>query len=303
MNIFVAGASGALGMPIVIELLRLGHRVTAMTRSESGSERLAALGAAVERIDAFDSSAVMEALRRSSPEVVIDQLTALPKNPAALASAFPHDRRLRLEGGGNVHAAALAVGARRYIQQSSGFYLKARKGKIADEEDTFDIGASPAISLGAQMFHDVEERAIGDSRMEGVALRYGFFYGPHTWYNPDGGAADQVCQGAIPIIGDGKAVSSFIHVADAATATVAALTADCGIYNIVDDHPVAVHEWLPAFAQWVQAPPPPHISEEEALTTAGPDAVYYHTKLCGASNAKAKKLLGFRPRRLEWLSA
>jgi 2-alkyl-3-oxoalkanoate reductase len=204
MNVFVAGASGALGMPIVMKLLQQGHRVTAMTRSESGSERLSALGADVERIDAFDSTAVMEALRRSSPEVVIDQLTALPKNPAELASAFPHDRQLRLEGGGNVHAAALAVGARRYVQQSSGFYLKARKGKIADEEDSFDIDASPAISLGSQMYRDLEERALGDSRMEGVALRYGFFYGPNTWYNPDGGAADQVRQGRFPSLVTGR---------------------------------------------------------------------------------------------------
>jgi nucleoside-diphosphate-sugar epimerase len=303
MNVFVAGASGALGMPIVMKLLQQGHRVTAMTRSESGSERLSALGAAVERIDAFDSTAVMEALRHSSPEVVIDQLTALPKNPAELVSAIPHDRQLRLEGGGNVHAAALAVGARRYVQQSSGFYLKARKGKIADEEDSFNIDASPAISLGSQMYRDLEQRALGDSRMEGVALRYGFFYGPNTWYNPDGGAADQVRQGALPIIGDGQAVSSFIHIEDAAAATLASISAKPGIYNIVDDDPVSVHKWLPAFAQWVQAPPPPHISEEDALTTVGPDAVYYHTKLCGSSNAKAKVLLGFRPRRLEWLRA
>ena len=207
-----------------------------------------------------------------------------------LASAFPHDRQLRLEGGGNVHAAALAAGARRYIQQSSGFYLKARKGKIADEEDSFDIGASTAISLNSQMFRDLEQRALEDSRMEGVALRYGFFYGPNTWYNPDGGAADQVRRRAISIIGDGKAVSSFIHVADAATATVAAITAPSGIYNIVDDDPVLVYEWLPAFAQWVQAPPPPHISEVDALAIAGPDAVYYHTKLCGASNGKVGSL-------------
>jgi nucleoside-diphosphate-sugar epimerase len=140
INIFVAGASGALGMPIVIELLRLGHRATVMTRSESGSERLAALGAAVERIDAFDSTAVMEALRRSSPEVVIDQLTALPKNPAALASAFPHDRRLRLEGGGNVHAAALASepGAtynNRVVSVANGSLANAGKGHYVNRPE------------------------------------------------------------------------------------------------------------------------------------------------------------------------
>jgi nucleoside-diphosphate-sugar epimerase len=289
-------------MPIVKELIRLGHDVTAMTRSEQGLARLKSLGATAEKIDAFNSEALTEALRRSSPEIVIDQLTALPKNPAELPSAFPHDRNLRLEGGGNLHAAAKACGVRRYIQQSSGFYLKARAGQIADELDGFDVDASPNISLGAQMFRALEERTLRDPAMEGVALRYGFFYGPNTWYNHDGGAADQLRQKSLAIIGDGQAMSSFIHVEDAAFGTVAALTAAPGTYNVVDDQPAHVRDWLPQFARWVGAPPPSHMSEEQALSIAGPDAVYYHTKLSGASNAKAKRELALRPRRLEWLN-
>lgn len=301
MKVFVAGASGALGVPIVKELIRLGHSVAAMTRSAQGRARLEGLGATIEDVDAFDPDGLRNTLRRFSPEVVVDQLTALPKNPAELPSAFPHDRRLRLEGGANLHAAAKACGVRRYIQQSSGFYLKARVGKIADELDGFEIHSSPNISLGAQMFRALEERTLGDPEMEGIALRYGFLYGPNTWYHPDGGAADQLREQSLAIIGDGQAMSSFIHVDDAAIGTVAALTAAPGIYNIVDNDPTSVRDWLPRFAKWVQAPTPPHISEEQALSIAGPDAVYYHTKLNGASNAKARRELALQPRRLEWL--
>jgi nucleoside-diphosphate-sugar epimerase len=132
-------------------------------------------------------------------------------------------------------------------------------------------------------------------------LRYGFFYGPNTWYNPDGAVADQVRQQQVPIIGKGEGVYSWIHIDDASHATVAALTGPPGKYNIVDDDPSPLHVWLPAFARFVGAPPPPQVTEEQALAAAGEDAIYYQTKLRGASNAKAKQMLGFRPRRLEWL--
>jgi nucleoside-diphosphate-sugar epimerase len=137
--------------------------------------------------------------------------------------------------------------------------------------------------------------------MEGVSLRYGFFYGPNTWYHPDGASADQVRQQQVPIIGEGQGVWSWVHIEDAAIATVAALTADPGIYHIVDDDPSPVSRWLPAFARLLAAPPPPRISEEAARASAGEDAVYYGTKLRGASNEKARQVLNFRPRRLEWL--
>ena len=137
--------------------------------------------------------------------------------------------------------------------------------------------------------------------MEGVVLRYGFFYGPNTWYHPKGAAAEQARRQEIPIIGQGEGVWSWIHIEDAALATVAALTAPAGVYNVVDDDPSPVSLWLPAFARWVGAPPPPQITEQDALQTVGADAVYYGTKLRGASNEKAKRLFDFRPRRLQWL--
>jgi nucleoside-diphosphate-sugar epimerase len=151
------------------------------------------------------------------------------------------------------------------------------------------------------MYAHVEQRAL-ESSIEGVALRYGFFYGPNTWYNPDGGAAEEIRKQQFPVIAGGKAKWSFVHIEDAAFATVAALTAAPGKYVVVDDDTSPVSVWLPTFASFVGAPPPPVITEGQALHSAGEDAVYYQTRLCGASNAKAKRELHFVPRRREWLS-
>lgn len=300
MKIFVAGASGAIGQPLIAELIRQGHTVTGMTRSAAGAQKLEALGAAVERISAFDEPAVQEAFRRSDPEVVIDELTALPRDPSEMASAAEGDRKLRLEGGGNLLRAAQAVGARRYIQQSSGFFLRAGNG-LGDESEPLAIEASPRIAASAQTYTQLEKRLQTAQGIEGVALRYGFFYGPNTWYNPDGATADQVRKREMPIIGKGEGVWSWIHVDDAAIATVAALTRPAGVYNIVDDNPSPVHVWLPAFARFVGAPEPPRVTEEQARAAVGEDPIYYQTKLRGASNNKAKEVLNFKPRRLEWL--
>jgi nucleoside-diphosphate-sugar epimerase len=139
--------------------------------------------------------------------------------------------------------------------------------------------------------------------MEGVALRYGFFYGRNTWFHPGGASADQVRKQEMPIIGRGEGVWSWIHIDDAVHATVAAIRAPPGVYNIVDDEPSPVRVWLPAFARFVGAPAPPHVTEEQALAAAGEDAVYYQTKLRGTSNKKARETLKFRPRRLEWMNS
>jgi len=299
MRVFVAGASGAIGQPLITELTRKGHTVTGMTRSAEAAKKLSDLGATAVQVSAFDAPAVERALRDSGAEVVIDELTSLPKDPSDMATAAPGDRKLRLEGGGNLHRAAQASGVRRYIQQASGFFLKASHG-LATESDGLAIDASPGVAASARSYAELEGRVLNAGEMEGVALRYGFFYGPNTWYNPDGAVADQVRRQASPIVGKGEGVWSWIHIDDAALATVAALTAPAGIYNIVDDDPSRVSRWLPEFARWVGAPPPPHLTEEEARRVAGEDAVYYGTELCGTSNAKAKKTFGFRPRRLEW---
>jgi nucleoside-diphosphate-sugar epimerase len=300
MRVFVAGASGAIGQPLIAELIRQGHTVTGMSHSTEGARRLAAMGAAVADVDAFDESAVERALRESQAEVVIDELTSLPKDPSQMAAAAAGDRKLRIEGGGNLLRAATATGVRRYIQQSSGFFLKPGLG-LADESEGLAIDASPSVSASARTYTQLEARVLNSETVEGVALRYGFFYGPGTWYCREGAAADQARRQEIPIIGNGQGVWSFIHIEDAALATVAALTAPPGVYHIVDDTPSPVADWLPKFAQFVGAPTPPQLSEVEARRTLGDDAVYYGTMLRGASNAKAKKAFGFMPRRLEWL--
>lgn len=300
MRVFVAGASGAIGQPLVGELVRQGHTVTGMTRSDGGEQHLKGLGAAVARVSAFDAAAVEEALRRSEAEVVIDELTSLPGDPSEMAAAAAGDRKLRLEGGGNLYWAAQASGVRRYIQQTSGFFLKA-DGRLADELNGLRIDASPGVAASARTYTELESRVLHSGQMEGVALRYGFFYGPKTWYWPDGAVAGQVRREELPIVSEAQGVWSFVHIEDAALATVAALTVAPGVYNIVDDDPSPVSQWLPEFARWVGAPPPPHVTEEQAREKAGEDAVYYNTKLSGASNEKAKKAFGFKPRRLEWL--
>jgi 2-alkyl-3-oxoalkanoate reductase len=299
MKVFVAGATGAIGQPLIAELVRLGHTVTAMTHSAGNQSALTKLGVTAALASAFDGAAVERALRESQAEVVIDQLTSLPKNPAELAAALPGDRKLRIEGGGSLLRAAQTCGVRRYIQQSSGFFLKSGTG-LADESEGMAIDASPGVAVSAQTYAELEAR-LASAGLEGVALRYGFFYGPNTWYSPEGACGDQARRQEIPIIGRGEGVWSWVHIDDAALATVAALTAPPGVYNVVGDEPSAVSVWLPAFAKFVGAPAPPRITEQQAREAAGEDAVYYGTKLRGASNAKAKQVLGFKPRRLEWM--
>jgi hypothetical protein len=172
--------------------------------------------------------------------------------------------------------------------------LKADAG-LADESARLATDASAGVAASVQMYADIEARLRHSGHMEGIALRYGFFYGPNTWYDLEGSAADHARRREMPIVGQGEGVWSFVHIEDAALATVAALTAPPGIYNVVDDDPSPVSRWLPAFARWVGAPPPPQLTEQEAREVAGEDAVYYGTKLSGASNAKAKQTFTSRP--------
>jgi nucleoside-diphosphate-sugar epimerase len=303
MRVFVAGASGAIGEPLIAELLKQGHSVVGMTTSEAGAKNLQRQGAEAAIVDALHAAELETALRQAKAEVVIDELTSLPKEQSDMPKYAAGDRRLRIEGGGNLFRAAIACGVRRYLQQSSGFFLKAAQGTLADESSALDINASPSVAASARTYTELEARLFSSSAIEGVALRYGFFYGPKTWYHPGEAAAKMVMRQQNPVVGKGEGVSSFVHVDDAAAATVAALTAEPGVYNVVDDDPSPQAVWLPAFAKFVGAPEPPQMSETEVTAIAGEDAVYYATKLSGASNAKAKRVLGWKPRRLEWLVA
>src|SRR5580692_1612063 len=237
MRVFVAGASGAIGEPLIAELLERGHSVVGMTTSPERAKNLEGQGAEAVIVDAFDAAAVEAALRQSKAEVVIDELTSLPKQQSDMPKYAAGDRKLRIEGGRNLLRAAIANGVRRYLQQSSGFFLKAPVGTLADESSPLDVNASPSVAASARTYTELEARLFSSNAIEGVALRYGFFYGPKTWYHPGGSAANMVVQQQIPVVGKGQGVSSFVHIDDAAIATAAALTAKAGVYNIVDDDP------------------------------------------------------------------
>ena len=235
---------------------------------------------------------------------MIEELTSLPKRytPEEMRAAADRDRNVRLVGGRNLHNAARGAGAKRYIVQSTGFYYGPGQG-LATEKDSLAVNASPGVAGGVRTYMQIEERVLGARDLPGTALRYGFFYGPGTYHDPiDGSVSLQVREQAYPVIGSGAGVFSFVHVEDAAAATVAALESDPGVYNVVDDDPAAMSVWLPAFARFLGAPDPPHLSEQDALQKEGADAVYYATRLRGASNGLAKRKLGFAPRKLEWLS-
>ena len=197
-------------------------------------------------------------------------------------------------------AAAQAAGVRRYVIQSRGFYLDAPEGELADEASELRYDAPGEVGKSTRATGDYEKQVLAASPLDGVVLRYGFWYGPGTWYRPGGAVADQMHNGELPVIGEGNAVWSFVHIDDAITATIASLTAEPGVYNVVDDDPMPVTRLLPAFARWVNAPEPARINVDDARKSVGEEAVYYHTKLSGASNGRAKAKLGFRPRPLLW---
>ncbi|NHN88727.1 NAD-dependent epimerase/dehydratase family protein [Acetobacter conturbans] len=300
MKIFVAGASGALGRPLILRLREAGHQVWGMAHRAESLAIIRNLGAEPVQGNALDRAAIHNILEQIRPDAVIDQLTSLPSTPFDLPQRLPADRTLRLEGGGNLFDAAQACGTRRYIQQSCGFYLDA-PDKLADETSSLKIMAPGHIGESTRMYAALEKRCMSAPLMQGTALRYGFFYGPGTWYWPDGAFSAAVRNSEVSLIGAGKATFSFIHVDDAADATITALTAPAGIYNVVDDQPIMIAEWLPAYAKWIGAPAPVRMDEKEALRLLGEESVYYHNTLNGASNQKARKMLGLEPRKLPWL--
>jgi nucleoside-diphosphate-sugar epimerase len=303
VKIFVAGGTGAIGRPLIAELLARGHAPVVLTRSPEKAQALMEQGIEPAIADVFHPDAVKAVVGRAQPEVVIEQLTALPRTYTreSMNAAAALNNRIRLEGGANVLAAAQAAGVRRYLRQSVAFEAIPGPG-LADEDTPLAFDASPAIAAGAREITELEHRLLESPNIEGIAMRYGFFYGPGTWFNPDGDVAQQVRRQQFPIVGNGGGVWSWLHIEDAAIATVAAAEqGNPGIYLIANDQPLAVREWLPAFARWLNAPPPPQISVEDALKRdGGADAVYYGTQMRGVSNAKAKRELTFQPRPLEW---
>jgi nucleoside-diphosphate-sugar epimerase len=305
MRVFVAGATGAIGRPLVRALAAKRYTVFGTTRKSESANIISADGGQPIILDVFDADAVKGAMQNLRPDVVVEQLTALPKDntPSERRATAAMHRKIRLEGGANVHKAAESIGVARYVVQSSAFWCIPGEG-LADEAVPLAVDAiAPAVASGAQTLQALETRVLQSKGMEGIVLRYGFFYGPDTWYARDGSSANQVRRQETPIIGTGLGVWSFVHVDDAAAATVSAVeraVKKSSLYNITDDRPLPVSVWLPTYARWLGAPKPPSLAEDDARTQFGEDAVFYGTKLRGVSNRKAKAELAFVPRPLEW---
>lgn len=305
MKILIAGGTGAIGRPLRAKLLAKGHTLVALTRSPEKARELIDQGIEPAIADVFDAAAIIQVFRRTRPDAVIEQLTALPKTYTreSMSAAAPLNTSLRLEGGTNVLAAAQATGVRRYLRQSIAFWAVPGPG-LADEETPLALAASPAVAADARIVTELERRLFEASDIEGIALRYGFFYGPGTWFSSEGDVARQVHQQQFPIVGNGEGVWSWLHIEDAAMATaLAAERGRPGIYLVANDHPLAMRDWLPSFARSIDAPPPLQVTVEEASRRdGGADAVYYGTQMRGVSNTKAKRELGFQPRSLAWMA-
>jgi 2-alkyl-3-oxoalkanoate reductase len=222
--------------------------------------------------DALNAVEVKAAVRRIHPDAVINELTSLPRHyaPAEMKAAAERDRKVRVEGNINLLAALRDASVRRYLLQSSGFWYAPGAG-LADESASFVSSASPRVEAGARTYRELEARASATPGIEFVALRYGFFYGPGTWYTREGDTGDQVPQQQVPIIGEGQGVYSFVHIDDAAGATAAVLECSPGAYNIVGGNPSPQHLWLAAFARAAGAPAPPRVSEEDSVARSASD--------------------------------
>jgi nucleoside-diphosphate-sugar epimerase len=304
MRVLLAGPTGAIGRPLIRGLKQHGHSVFGLVRSAESTRMLIEMGAEAVIGDALDAASVRSAIARVRPDAVINELTSLPRHytPAEMKAAAERDTKVRREGHVNLLAGMRESGVRRYVLQSSAFWYAPGPG-LADESSPLAVNASPGVAAGSRTYVELESIAFREPEIDCVAMRYGFFYGPGTWFTNAGDMDDQVRRQQVPIIGAGQGVASFVHIEDAASATVAALKCAPGAYNIVDDHPSQQRVWLPAFARACGAPEPLQITELEALVTSGADSVYYATRLRGASNAKAQHELNFRPRPLEWLQA
>ncbi len=273
-----------------------------LTQSPERAANLTAKGAEGIVADVLDAPSVAKAVDRIRPDAIISELTALPRHytSEALKAANARDVEVRVKGNANLLNVALATNCRRYLVQSGAYWYAPGEGP-ADESQPFALDATPAVAAGCRVYVGLESVLQEQPKFEGVMLRYGFFYGPGTWFEKDGDVGDQVRRGQVPIIGAGQGIWNWVHIEDAARATVAALHAAPGAYNIVDNQPLPQSIWLPAFARYAGGPEPTRVSEEDALRLTGPDAVYYATRLRAASNEKARRLLKFEPRPLEWL--
>ena len=304
MKVLVAGATGALGRQLVPRLVAAGHDVTGMTRSNARAGAVRGLGAAPVIADALDPDAVARAVAAAGPDVIVHQLTALSGSLDLrhFDRSFALTNRLRTEATDHLLAAGRAAGVGRFVVQSFAGWPFARSGgPVKSEEDLLDPQPAAAMRTTLDAIRHLEEAVVGARWTEGVVLRYGGFYGPGTSMARDGEHLRQIRKRRFPVVGDGAGVWSFVHIADAAEATVAAVARGRrGIYHIVDDEPAAVAEWLPAVADVLGAKPPRRVPRAVGRLLAGEAAAVMMTEVRGASNAKAKRELGWRPAHASW---
>jgi nucleoside-diphosphate-sugar epimerase len=302
VKVFVAGASGALGRPVVRQLVAAGHEVTGMTRREERMEQIRAAGATPIRCNVFSVDDLDKALRQVEPDAVVHLLTSLPRRlDYRDKEALAPTNRVRSEGTRNLVAAAKAAGARRLIAESVAFIYAPEGDWVKDEEAPLFLTAPPPFGTAAAALAELERQVLGAEGIEGVVLRYGWLYGPGTYYAADGSLTEDAHKRKAPVVGGGTGTFSFVQVEDAASATVAALEHGApGAYNVVDDEPAPMREWAPAFAAAVGAKKPLRVPAWLARLVAGPGAVAVATQLRGASNAKAKRELGWQPRYPSW---
>ena len=306
MRIFVAGASGALGKQLVPRLVAGGHEVVGMTRSERGAELVRGMGARAAIADALEPESVGRAVSEAGPEAIVHQLTALSGSldPRHFDRDFAATNRLRTEGTDHLLAAARAAGVRRFVAQSYAGWPYARSGgPVKSEEDPLDPDPPGAFRRALDAIRHLERAVTGCERVEGIVLRYGGFYGPGTSLSldPVGEHVEAIRKRRFPIVGDGAGVWSFVHIADAAEATVAAVErGGAGILNVVDDDPAAVRAWLPYAAETLGAKPPRRVPRWLGRLLAGEAATVMMTEVRGASNERAKRMLGWQPSFASW---
>jgi nucleoside-diphosphate-sugar epimerase len=302
MRVFVAGATGAIGKQLVPRLVEAGHEVHGMTRSESKQAMLHELGAVAAVADALDPDQVAEAVGRDRPDVIVHQLTAIGTvDTRHMDRDFAQTNRLRTEGTDYLLSAGQAVGVRRFVAQSH-ITSYARTGTaVKSEEDPFDLSPARETRENLAAIRHLEEAVLGARWTEGIVLRYGYFYGPGTSIAPGGQLPEMIRKRKFPRVGAGGGVWYFIQIADAADATVAAVERGSrGVYNVVDDDPAPVAEWLPALAQMLGAKKPVHVPRFVGRLFAGEAGVVMMTEVRGVSNAKAKRELAWRPAHPSW---
>ena len=298
MNVFIAGGTGAIGRVLVPLLVNAGHKVVALTRSTDLTSQLERMGAVPVVGDVYDEVPLARLIVESEAEVVIHQLTAFGTKHG---DPYAETIRVRTEGTRNLISAARAARVRRFIAQSISFMCSPVGIGLTDEETPLYLDAPLGVRPLAHAVASLERQTLDANAMSAIVLRYGWFYGPGTSYDPEGSIPRAIRKGEMPIVGAGAGTYSFINLRDAAAATVRVLAHQAtGIFNIVDDSPVRMSEWLPIAAKLLDAPAPSHMDEALARQKLGDMRVYYMNEQRAASNAKAKRELNWQPAFPSW---